>query len=219
MQTSKPLQLNDFQSNLLHFLTFYFFYWAWVSTCFYIVGVMLCLFGLVSNQIPSGKFPDWNSIFFGYTIQKFLFLISLVAGFTHWLINKNAYAKEGIRRIPFNTNQEIYFELNLPFDKAFNLCIFAVRTLNRLCWLQQSDDGARTIKFVIKNKTIDRGILVTFTFLEEVMGIQKIKLTSQSRTLTPLIDNAIQMQRIKAIISFLKQAEEEFSKKNILSPA
>jgi|GEM_PF-4231494 len=199
----------DCYSNFLHFWAIVFMHWVSMSIVFYVAGAMLCLFGLISGQISSGGFPDWNSLFFQRYPQTIILFTSLVIGYILWQANKNTYAKEGITRIPFNTNQAVVLKLELPFDKAFELCGSSIKKIYPLCWLQKSDVDKGIIQYIVKSKRMDRGILITFTLLKEELGTQIVTLSSKARAVLPLVDNAIQAQRIKSIMGFIEQQQRK----------
>ena len=154
-------------------------------------------FGLVMAWINDGSWGEklWMGVISGITF-------GLVMAFTYPTIEKVILKKSGYVEGQTKVVHSASWEVKLPINEAFNLCVESLRTLPKAT-IQTSDiiTGTVTARTSITWKSW--GEIIAFA-ISESGGSCKIELTSRPRLKTTLVDYGKNLQNIDTIINFLQ---------------
>jgi hypothetical protein len=133
------------------------------------------------------------------------FLMFIILGFLHSRAVEKIGGDRSEAAVAICQVREI--ELQLHYDKAFDLCMKSLRLIGR-CRIQNEDryEGKITAKSSINWKTW--GDTITF----EITGISNektaLKVSSRPTSRSTLVDYGKNLHNVKTIISFLKKSQQ-----------
>lgn len=152
---------------------------------------------------------------FGFLMQKSFYLMIITAFISFIGCGANMSLILGkmhisaIDSLPYKnikdlgTNQERFIELDVSYDKAFNLCLSALEVLNnpKIC---RQDYKSGKIKARTTSSRESYGEIIEFE-IKNLDNLAQIRILSKPRFFSTLIDYGKNIDNVEKILEYIKQ--------------
>ena len=136
----------------------------------------------------------------------FGFLMFIILGFLHTrAVQKIAGNRSGTSLGTFHVQK---IELQLPYDRAFDLCVRSLDLIGR-CRVEEEDRSRGIIiaKSPVNWKTW--GDTISFDIREMNSDSTAVKVSSRPTSWSTIVDYGKNLENVKTIVSFLKRSNRE----------